>query len=214
MKSALIVWGGWEGHQPQKTSEIVCGWLEEQGYRVEVSNSLDSLLDVDKMQSLDLIIPNMSDTKITGEQEKALLTTIKGGVGLGGWHGGSADSFRNNPAYQYAVGGQWVAHPGNIIDYKVNITNHEDPITSGLDDFAVRSEQYYMHTDPSNEVLATTTFTGDADPWIEGVVMPVVWKRNYGQGKVFYCSVGHHIPDFEIPEVQAIITRGLLWATR
>jgi type 1 glutamine amidotransferase len=96
----------------------------------------------------------------------------------------------------------------------VNITNHDDPITFGLNDFDVRSEQYYMHTDPSNEVLATTTFTGDTDPWIAGTVMPVVWKRRYGQAKVFYCSVGHHLPDFDIPEVREIITRGLLWATR
>lgn len=214
MKSALIVWGGWDGHQPQKTSEIVSGWLAAEGYAVEVSDTLDVLLDAEKMQSLDLIIPNMSSTTITRDQEKALLATVKGGVGLGGWHGGSGDTFRNNPDYQYVVGGQWVQHPGNIIDYKVNITNHEDPITFGLNDFNVHSEQYYMHTDPSNEVLATTTFTGNTDPWIDGVVMPVVWKRRYGQAKVFYCSVGHHLPDFDIPEVRTIITRGLLWATR
>ena len=56
----------------------------------------------------------------------------------------------------------------------------------GITDFDYPSEQYYMHVDPANEVLATTTFSGEHAPWIEGVVMPVVWKRRYGEGRVFY----------------------------
>ena len=125
-----------------------------------------------------------------------------------------ADSFRNNTEYQFMVGGQWVAHPGNIIDYRVNIVSHQDPITTGIPDFDMHSEQYYMHVDPSNEVLATTTFKGDILSWIEGVVMPVVWKRKWGRGNVFYCSLGHVAKDFDVPEVREIVRRGLLWATR
>ena len=93
-----------------------------------------------------------------------------------------ADSFRNSTEYQFMVGGQWVAHPGNIIDYTVQITNRDDPITAGLNDFSMHSEQYYLHVDPSNEVLATTTFSGEYAPWIDGCVMPVVWKRKWGEG--------------------------------
>jgi len=80
----------------------------------------------------------------------------------------------------------------------------------------MRSEQYYMHVDPSNHVLATTTFTGEhgnAD-WIAGCVMPVAWKRTYGQGRVFYSSLGHVAKDLETPEALTIITRGMLWAAR
>jgi hypothetical protein len=112
------------------------------------------------------------------------------------------------------VGGQWVAHPGNIIDYTVNITDRTDPITAGLDDFQMHSEQYYMHVDPSNEVLATTTFSGEHDAWVKDVVMPVVWKRRWDQGRVFYCSLGHVASDFDVPEVREIVRRGLLWAAR
>src|SRR5947208_2028482 len=148
MKSALFIWGGWEGHQPQKTAELFAGILKNEGYAVEVSATLDSLLDTEKMASLDLIVPDMSDAKITHDQEVALLSAVERGVGLGGWHGGSGDTFRNNPTYQYMVGGQWVAHPGGTVDYRVNIINHTDPITAGLSDFAVHSEQYYMHVDP------------------------------------------------------------------
>ncbi len=214
MKSALFVWGGWEGHQPKQTAELFAGILQGEGYTVEVSNSLDSYLDVEKLQSVDLIVPVVTMSTITGDQEKGLLQAIRSGVGLGGWHGGMADSFRNNTEYQWMVGGQWVAHPGGIIDYRVNIINHTDPITAGLSDFNMHSEQYYLHTDPSNEVLATTTFTGDHASWIAGTVMPVVWKRHYGAGKVFYCSLGHQAVDFDVSEAREIVRRGLMWATR
>ncbi len=118
------------------------------------------------------------------------------------------------PEYQFAVGGQWVAHPGGIIDYTIEIVRPDDPIVAGLGNFAMRSEQYYLHVDPANEVLATTTFSGEHAPWIQGTVMPATWKRRYGAGKVFYCSLGHVAADFDVPEAKDIVTRGLLWDTR
>ena len=151
---------------------------------------------------------------ITREQETGLLEAVASGVGLAGWHGGMADSFRNNPNYQFMVGGQWVAHPGNIIDYTVNIVAHDDPITAGLQDFAMHSEQYYLHVDPSNEILATTTFGGEHAAWIAGTVMPVAWKRRWDQGRVFYCSLGHQAVDFDVPEAKEIVRRGMHWASR
>jgi hypothetical protein len=214
MKSAFFVWGGWEGHEPKKCVDIFAPFLQEQGYQVEISDSLNSYLDANKMQSLDLIVQVFTMSVITPDQEKALLNAIESGVGFAGWHGGMADAFRNNPNYQFLVGGQWVAHPGNIIDYEVNIINHDDPITAGLSDFKMRSEQYYMHVDPANEVLATTTFSSQYCAWIEGVVMPVVWKKRWGKGRVSYCSLGHVAKDFDIPEAREIVKRGMLWATR
>jgi type 1 glutamine amidotransferase len=205
MKSALFVWGGWEGHEPKKCVDIFAPFLEAQDYRVEISNSLDSYLDTNKMQALDLIVQVFTMSTITSEQEKGLLNAIESGVGFAGWHGGMADAFRNNTNYQFMVGGQWVAHPGNIIDYEVNITNHDDPITAGLSDFKMHSEQYYMHVDPSNEVLATTTFGDQYHDWIKGCVIPVVWKRRWGAGKVSYCSLGHVAKDFDVPEARTIV---------
>jgi type 1 glutamine amidotransferase len=214
MKSALVVWGGWEGHEPKQCVDIFAPFLQEQGYQVEISDTLDSYLDTNKMQSLDLIVQVFTMSTISREQEEGLLNAIVSGVGFAGWHGGMADAFRNNPNYQFLVGGQWVAHPGNIIDYEVNITNHSDPITAGLSDFKMHSEQYYMHVDPANEVLATTTFSDEHCPWIKGVVMPVVWKKQFGAGKVSYCSLGHVAKDFDVPEAREIVKRGMLWATR
>lgn len=213
MKRALIVWGGWEGHEPKQCAEIFAPWLQSQGYEVIVSNTLDTYTDKELMGSLNLIVPIWTMGTITPEQEAGLLDAVRSGVGIAGWHGGMGDSFRNNTEYQFMVGGQWVAHPGNIIDYEVNIIKPEDPIVAGLSDFKMHSEQYYMHVDPSNEVLATTTFSGEYCEWIAGTVMPVVWKRRYGKGRVFYSSLGHVAKDFEVPEALEIMKRGMLWAS-
>src|SRR5258706_2015499 len=160
IKKALINWGGWDGHEPQKCAELFATLLSERGFEVRVANDLAVYADKDYLQSLSLIVPIWTMSQITKEQEAGLLDAVKSGVGLAGWHGCMADSFRVNTEYQFMVGGQWVAHPGNIIDYTVNIVKHDDPITTGLADFQIHSEQYYMHVDPSLEVLATTTFSG------------------------------------------------------
>jgi type 1 glutamine amidotransferase len=214
MKSALVVWGGWEGHEPQKVATIFSSFLREQDYEVEVATTLDVYLDAPKMSKLDLIVPIWTMGTITAEQEQGLLSAVRDGIGIAGWHGCMGDSFRNNTEYQFMVGGQWVAHPGNIIDYTVNITKHDDPITAGLQDFHMHSEQYYMHVDPLNEVLATTTFSGEHAAWIAGAVVPVAWKKLWGTGRVFYSSLGHVAKDFDVLEARTIMQRGLLWASR
>jgi len=213
-KSALVVWGGWNGHEPEQCMKIFAPLLREEGFDVEVSNTLDSYQDEAKMKSLSLIVQTWTMGTITNEQEKGLLNAISSGVGMAGWHGGMGDSFRNNTEYQFMVGGQWVAHPGGIVDYEVNIIDHNDPITAGIKDFKMHSEQYYMHVDPGNKVLATTTFSGDHAAWIKGNVVPVVWKKMYGKGRVFYASVGHVAKDFQVPEALEIVKRGMLWASQ
>ena len=213
-KKALFVWGGWEGHEPKQCVDIFAPWLQEQGFEIEISPTLDSYLDAAKLKSLDLIVHIFTMSDIKPEQEKALEEAVKSGVGLAGWHGGLADAHRSNVEYEFMVGGQWVAHPGGVIPYRVNIINHDDPITKGLSDFDMNSEQYYMQVDPVVEVLATTTFSGQYAPWIKGAVMPVVWKKMYGKGRVFYTSLGHVAKDFDVPEAREIVKRGLLWAAR
>ena len=150
----------------------------------------------------------------TVESKTNLLAAVRGGTGLAGFHGLMCDSFRNEPDYQFMTGGQWVAHPGNIIDYTVEVCRPDDPIMQGITDFPYRSEQYYMHVDPSNEVLATTTFKGDLFDELEGVVMPVAWKRRFGKGRVFYSSLGHVADEFAVPQMATMFERGALWAAR
>ncbi len=214
MKTALIIQGGWEGHEPQKTAALAAELLQSTGIHVELSDTLDVLLDAVRLRTFALIVPNWTMGQLAGEQEKNLVEAVESGVGLGGFHGGMGDAFRNSAGYQFVTGGQFVAHPDNFKDYVVKIVKKSDPIVAGLDDFKVHSEQYFMHVDPSNEVLATTTFQSASAPWISGTIMPVVWKRRYGKGRVFYQSIGHNTREFEIPEVREITRRGLLWAAQ
>jgi len=214
-KSVLMVWGGWEGHEPKQTVDVFAPWLEKEGFDVEISEGLDAYRDKDNLNSKDLIIQAVTmypEKEEDSARIENLLRAVMGGVNLAGWHGGLCDSFRNNTDYQFMTGGQWVAHPGGIIDYEVKITDQDDPITKGLSDFKMHSEQYYMHVDPINEVLATTTFSDEHAPWIKGVEMPVAWKKRFGKGKVFYSSLCHVAKDFEVPEALEIMKRGILWA--
>ena len=211
-----MVWGGWAGHEPQQTVERFAPFLKESGFEVRVEDNMDVYTDAEYMNSLSLVVPIWTMGTIEKEQEQGLLAAVKSGVGLAGWHGGTGDAFRNNTEYQWMVGGQWVSHPGNIIDYTVQITDSDHEITKGIGEFAMKSEQYYMHTDPGNNVLATTTFSGEhggAD-WIKDTVMPVLWTRMWGQGRVFYSALGHVNSDFEVPEAAETVKRGMLWAAR
>ena len=187
--------------------------MRDSGADVIVSDSLDSYLDEEMINTRDLIIQVWTMGTISGEQSQGLLNAVKSGVGLAGWHGGLGDSFRNNTEYQFMVEGQWVAHPGGVIDYEVNITDREDPVTRGLSNFKMHSEQYYMHVDPNVKVLAATTFKGSHAEWIDGCVVPVAWKKYYGKGRVFYSSLGHVAADFEVHEALEIMKGGILWAS-
>lgn len=213
-QSALFVWGGWAGHEPKQCVDVIAPIIADAGFNVEISDTLDALLDTEKLRTFDLISPAWTVGQLSPEQTAGLCGAIKNGTGIGGWHGGMGDAFRENTEYQFMTGGQFVAHPGGIIKYQVNIVDHDDPITSGLADFHIESEQYYLHTDPSNEVLATTTFNGIDAQWVKGCVMPVVWKPCWGAGRVFYSSLGHVATDFNIPQVKEITKRGLIWAAR
>jgi type 1 glutamine amidotransferase len=213
-KNALIIYGGWTGHQPKETAELLAADLEAAGFVVDLSDTLDSLLDEAPLKRCDLIVPHWTMGSITSDQEKALVGAIATGTGLGGIHGGMGDAFRSATNYQFVVGGQFVAHPDNGREYVVNIAKKDDHIVAGITDFAVHSEQYYMHVDPSNDVLATTIFQTTSAPWINGTVMPVAWKRHYGLGRVFYQSIGHSTKELKIPEVREITRRGFLWAAR
>ena len=223
MRKALIVWGGWNGHQPKEVAEIFRRVLVEENFEVEVSETLDSFRDEAALRQLSLIVPVYTMSKILPEQAKPVFAAVAdGGVGMAGCHGGMCDAFRENTEWQFMTGGQWVAHPGNDgITYTVHITDPMHPIISTptpIGDFQVKSEQYYMHTDPSNHVLAVTNFP---TPGVNGphlgnghFAMPQVWTRMYGKGKIFYNALGHQANIFDIPEALELMRRGFRWAAR
>lgn len=232
MKAALFV-GGWEGHKPTDFSDWCEDLLKIEGFDVDVYDTLDPLADPASLADVDLIVPIWSSARsshqpefgnMNKEQEDGLLQLIGAGCGIAGWHGHMGDAFRDHPTYHFLIGGQFVAHPpgwpdnpipsDDFVDYDVTVTAPDDPIMQGIDSFRLHSEQYYMLVDPSNEVLATTTFSGEHLWWIEGAVIPVVWKRRWDKGRVFFCSIGHTLDDLMVPQVTEIMRRGMNWAAR
>ena len=214
---ALIVWGGWDGHEPKPVAEVIGEQLSAKGFEVELSNTLDTFKDAEKLLSLNLIVPVWTMGKITSDQLNPVAAAVKAGVGIGGCHGGICDSFRDAPEWQFMTGGQWVSHPGNSgVTYTVKVTQPDHFIMQGTTDFQVTSEQYYLHTDPANKVLATTRFPSpgaDGPHTTNGDVdMPVVWTKRYGKGRVFYSSIGHNAATVREPDPLRILVRGLLWA--
>ena len=215
-KKALIFQGGWDGHEPKLVSERFGKLLKGNGYQVTISDDLDCLKDLEELKKLDLLVPCWTMGEIPDEYVKNVAAAVGEGIGLAGCHGGMCDSFRKNTEWQFITGGQWVSHPGGDgIEYSVNICHGSNPIVEGIEDFTVCSEQYYLHIDPSIEVLATTRFPIVNYYHISNkpVDMPVAWTKFWGNGRVFYTSLGHHDDVFEkSPNAQLIMERGMLWA--
>ncbi len=218
-KKSLIVWGGWDGHEPENVAGFFRELLEAEGFSVEVSDTLDAFTSVD-LTKLSLIVPVWTMGQISSDQSRAVTSAVAGGVGLAGCHGGMCDAFRGDTEWQFMTGGQWVAHPGNDgVKYSVELVRGvNDELVSGLpDSFDVESEQYYLHVDPGVKVLATTQFPA---PGVEGphtanpCAMPQVWTKMYGQGRVYYNALGHTRSVIEAEVPKELMRRGLLWAAR
>ena len=214
-KKALIVYGGWDGHEPKEVANIFRDILEKENFDVEMSDTLDVYADVEKLKGLDLIVPHWTMGEIEQEYVNNISEAVMSGVGLAGCHGGMCDSFRKNVDWQFMTGGNWVAHPGNDgVEYTVNIKYSSSSVLAGIEDFKVVSEQYYLHVDPAVEVLATTRFPIAEGPHSlnKAVDMPVVWTKRWGLGRVFYSSLGHVANIVAMPEVLKIMQNGFLWS--
>jgi uncharacterized protein len=214
MKHALVIRGGWDGHVPVAASDRYAGALKDSGFNVTVSDSLDSYLDEELLAGTDLVVQCWTMGTITSEQVHGLSRAVRAGTGLAGWHGGIVDAFRTEHVYHLMTGGQFLRHPRGFVSYSVRpVADH--PIVAGISPFTVTTEQYYMHVDPGNEVLAVTDFVADPEyPDLAGVVMPVTWTRRWGKGRVFVTAIGHNLADLEVPEVDTMIREGMAWAAR
>jgi len=216
-RKTMILCGGWNGHEPRLVSERFKKFLEDEGFEVAVEESLEVLNDLSRLKGLDLFIPvwTMCNEALPKPYFENFSEAIGSGVGLAGCHGGMCDAFRSNVLWQFITGANWVAHPGcDGVKHRINIIARTHHLTEGIGDFDVSSEQYYLHTDAANEVLATTRFP--TVKWYHSangeVDVPQVWTRKWGHGRVFYNALGHHNDVFDIPEAWELMKRGLLWA--
>lgn len=218
IRRALVVHGGWEGHQPAEVAAIYREQLVASGFEVTLADTLDAFRDIDLAGTTDLIVPIWTMGTILPEQLRPVIAAVRGGVGIAGCHGGMCDAFRTETEWQFMTGGQWVSHPGNDgTKYIVELRELDHEITRGVPPmFTVVSEQYYLHVDPAVRVLATTRFPVADGPHVGNgpVDMPTVWTKVYGAGRVFYNALGHSADVVAQPEVATLNRQGCLWAAR
>ena len=182
-KNALVVRGGWDGHQPVEATDLFIPFLREQGYGVRVEESTAVYADAAYLAGVDLIVQCNTMNTIEKAEFEGLRAAIAGGTGMAGWHGGIADSYRNSSDYLHLIGGQFACHPSkdygelhgdatdNFRTYTVNMlpAAAEHPITAGIGDFELFTEQYWVLSDDYIDVLATTTLPArDKDAWHRG----------------------------------------------
>ena len=216
MTKALVTWGGWEGHEPEKVGPMFADWLRAAGMEVTLTDSLACFDDAAALKGYDLIVPVWTMSRIGKEQALNVCAAVAAGTGIAGCHGGMCDAFRENVDWQFLTGAQWVAHPGNDgVEYGVRMVS-EDPLVAGVGDFSVKTEQYYLHVDPAVRVHAVCDF-----PVVEGphsvngpVAMPVVFTKGYGKGRVYYNALGHQKDVIDQGPAAELMRRGLLWAAR
>lgn len=216
-RRALVVRGGWEGHAPKEATERFIPFLEDAGFDVDVHEDPDAYDDAQRLLDTDLVLQCYTQGVATDEQVTNLAAAVRAGTGLAGWHGGIVDSFRASPDYLHLTGGQWAAHPGDFVDYEVEVVPQraDHPIVAGLGRWKHHTEQYWCLTDDLDDVLATSRFTVTPEtPWREDLVVPAVWTRLWGAGRVFVSTIGHKLEDLDVPEVRTLTERGLLWASR
>ncbi|SNT26922.1 hypothetical protein SAMN05421812_104128 [Asanoa hainanensis] len=215
-RRALVVRGGWDGHVPVEATDRFVPFLREQGFRVETSETLDVYADPTALAGLDLIVQCWTMGTATDAQLDGLIGAVRSGTGFAGWHGGIVDSFRSSSRYLQMTGGQFAEHPDNFVDYEVEVVPEraDHPIVAGLPaKWSLHTEQYWMLTDGLSDVLATTRFRAtERTAWRADVVVPAVWTRQWGEGRIFVSTVGHKLEDLDHPDVRTLTERGLLWA--
>jgi type 1 glutamine amidotransferase len=228
-RTALIVRGGWDGHDPVGATNLFVPFLEEHGFDVQIEDSNEAYADGALMARTDLVVQSVTMSEISHLAFTGLAAAVRRGTGLVGWHGGIADSYRANSDYLQLIGGQFATHPSkdpaqrigdetdNFLPYTVHVTDlgraHE--ITAGIEDFSLTTEQYWVLHDDLIDVLATTTHPVQPyHPWHRPITSPVVWTRLWGDGRVVVATPGHSLDVLRKTNVRTIIERGILWASR
>jgi uncharacterized protein len=218
MTRVLYLYGGWPGHRPYDVAQWAASLMDGLGFDVEHCNDPHRLEE--DLTVYDLIVVGWTQATTTEDlsdrAEARLHEAVRGGTGLAGWHGMAA-SFRSSLQFSLIAGASFLEHPGGEgvpVPYDIEIVDREHPVTAGVESFRIASEQYYMHVDPSAHVLATTTFTGEHFPWLDGVVMPAAYTHTWGDGRVFYASPGHDPGELRIPQAERLVRQGLEWAAR
>lgn len=201
MKRVLIIWGGWEGHNPENVANKLKELLMDRGYMVDSTSRLGALLN-GNLNDYSVIIPVWS-CGIEGDiYLTQLIKAVESGVGIMAFHGG-IDWFSTEKYYEM-IGALYLY---DTLPEKYTVEVMDDHvITDGINDFDVVSEKYFMQMDPTNNVLATAYYNE--------MNTPVMWTKNHKEGRVFYSTLAHSEEEVFSEPHQTILLNAVDWCAK
>jgi uncharacterized protein len=156
---------------------------------------------------------------MSGLQKMALLDFVRSGRGFLGVHS-ATDTFYTWPDYLDLIGGYFNGHPWHQA-VTIEVADAADPLVAFLggslqlndeiyqiSDFDYRGSRVLLRLDPSSVDLGKAGVHQRFYGW------PLAWKRFFGEGRVFYSSLGHEASVWQDPRYQRILTNAILWSTR
>jgi type 1 glutamine amidotransferase len=160
-------------------------------------------LNAEKLAAFDALMIYANHTRITPEQEKALLDYVAGGKGFLPIHSASF-CFQNSPDYIALVGAQFQRHGTG--EFTAEIVKPDHPTLNGITPFQVWDETY-VHTKHNTDrvVLMERVDADGREPW--------TWVRTHGRGRVFYTAYGHDERAWGHPSFQRLLRNAIVWVT-
>jgi type 1 glutamine amidotransferase len=161
------------------------------------------------------------EVDLTAQQKADLLSFVKDdGKGFVATHAG-ATAFFSWPEFGEMLGGRFDEHPWGITDATVVVEDGTAAMTKHLPpSFVVNDEHYQLkdwdrsklhvlaHLDPKRlDLKAPLVHRTDGD-------FPVAWTKAYGNGRVFYSTLGHHRHLWDEKWLQTMYFEALKWALK
>jgi len=162
---------------------------------------------------------------ISADGEKAFYDAIRGGKGFMGMHC-AADTFGHfkprdkgpEDPYIQMIGGEFITH-GSPQKAKIEIADPEFPgLAKGFGtlgrSFEIEDEWYALKNMPEDlHVILVQATKGMKGRMYQRPNFPITWARPYGQGRVFYTSMGHYEDVWKNPMYQALLLGALGWTS-
>jgi putative membrane-bound dehydrogenase-like protein len=188
-------------HDSARFAPMLKAALAPEGFNFSYTTDLNDL-NAANLAQYDALMIYANHTKISPEQEKALLDFVAGGKALLPIHSASF-CFQNSEAYIALVGAQFQKHGTG--EFTAEITPGRHPVLEGVTPFEVWDETY-VHTkhNADRTVLMERVDASGREPW--------TWVRTHGKGRVFYTAYGHDQRVWGHPMFHRLIRNGLLWA--
>jgi type 1 glutamine amidotransferase len=228
----VLILSGRNNHDWRSTTPYLRRALEATGrFDVRVTEEPQAL-NAETLRPYDVLVSNYGGPRWGAVAERAIEDFVRNGKGLVVVHAASypfgitavlGDNMRRTDVHQEPwtawgemVGATWgddaprTGHAQRHA-YKLEWQDRQHPIAAGCDDFLISDELYQnFRLKPGNHVLGAafnSTKIGGT-----GKLEPLIWTRDYGNGRVFHTALGHDVDAMNSPGFVSSYARGVEWA--